>query len=232
MSLFYEKSISQGVRQLDEIETHHCLHVLRKQMGDEIRILDGNGTIFTARISGQTKRNCPFEIIGEQKIERKPFSIHLAIAPTKNVDRMEWMIEKLGEIGVDEITFLKTANGERSRLRIDRLEKKAISAMKQCGSAYLMKINDLMSIEEFMKSCENDEKWIAHLGEEIRYLGGVSKTPISCCILIGPEGDFNLSEIELAEKVGFMSVSLGQTTLRTETAGLLACHIINVLNAY
>lgn len=230
MNTFYEKGVQSGVRSLSEEEARHCIQVLRHQTGDEILVIDGTGGEFNCKLTSVSKQTCEFEVFEEKKIPRKPFRVHLAIAPTKNIDRVEWMIEKLGELAVDEVTFLHTRNGERSRLRLDRLEKKALSAMKQCAGRYLMKINDLTPFDEFISTCSSEEKWMAHLNEGTKYLGSVASQNKSVCILIGPEGDFDPAEIELAESAGFKSVSLGKSTLRTETAGLMACHFINVMN--
>lgn len=231
MDVFYEKDVINGVHRLGETESHHCSVVLRHAPGDLIQVIDGKGNEFTAKLTS-TKKICEFDIIEERTFDPKSFRTHLAISPTKNIDRMEWMVEKLGELSVDEITFLKTKNGERSRLRLDRLEKKAIAAMKQSGSRFLTKVNELKDFRTFISQGHQSEKWMAHLGTHTEYLGSKASPGTDSLILIGPEGDFDSSEIELAESAGYLPVSLGKTTLRTETAGLMACHILNVLNCY
>lgn len=232
MTVFYEKSISEGQRHLSEDESKHCAQVLRKKPGDHVQIFDGMGGLYTVALTEVNKRACQFEVVEETHRAQKPFRLHLAIAPTKNIDRMEWMVEKLGELGVDEITFLKTENSERTKLRIDRLERKAVSAMKQSKYPFLTHINDVRSFKELIQSTNDSEKWIAHVDHEHSYLGTVAKPNKTTMILIGPEGDFSPREVQEATEAGFQAVSLGQTTLRTETAGLAACHLINVINRF
>lgn len=232
MNTFYVNEIKSGVRALPEEEAKHCFVVLRLKIGDEIRIIDGNGGIFYSKLTLVTKKSCDFEIIREETVPIKPFSIHLAIAPTKNTDRIEWMIEKLGEMGVDEVSFIKTEHSERSKLRIDRLQKKAISAMKQSKSAYLMKINDVIPFKTFVTTSISQLKFIAHVDATHQYLATVTKPNQSVTILIGPEGDFSRDELALSQQKGFHPISLGKNTLRTETAGMVACQIINTINQF
>lgn len=232
MSAFYEKTIAEGSTKLSEEESKHCAQVLRKKEGNRITIFDGIGGIYEAVLVSVNKKSCEFEVLEKSQREPKNFRIHLAIAPTKNIDRIEWMVEKLGELGVDEITFLKTEYSERTKLRLDRLERKAVSAMKQSRYPYLMKLNDVAPFNEFVKNCASEEKWIAHVDRTHKYLGDVVMAGKNATMLIGPEGDFSLDEVEMAKKSGFGAVSLGATTLRTETAGLAACHLINVINKF
>lgn len=231
MTVFFEPHISTGIRSLSEEESKHCYSVLRHKVGDEIILMDGIGTVMSARLSSVGKKICEFEELERKVADPKSFRIHLGIAPTKNVDRMEWMVEKLGEIGVDEITFLKAANSERSKIRIDRLKRKALSAMKQSKYPFLLQINELTTLNDFLTRSQSDEKWIAHVGEH-PYLADMCKKEQSVTLLIGPEGDFSLNELELAQNQGFRPISLGTTTLRTETAGLMACHFVNVVNGF
>jgi 16S rRNA (uracil1498-N3)-methyltransferase len=232
MNTFYVNEIKSGVRTLPEEEAKHCFIVLRLKNGDEIRIVDGNGGVFYSKLTHVSKKACAFEVIKEEFTPRKPFSIHLAIAPTKNIDRMEWMIEKLGELGVDQVTFLRTEHSERSKLRTDRLEKKAISAMKQCGSTYLMKVNDVLSFKQFIDNTSESQRFIAHVDQDHHYLTSVAHPNQSTTQLIGPEGDFSEDELKAAIASGFRPVSLGKNTLRTETAGLVACQMINTVNQF
>ncbi len=232
MIVFYEKYISEGQRHLSEEESKHCAQVLRKKTGDYIQVFDGMGGVYTVVLTDVNKRACKFEVVKETHRAQKNFKLHLAIAPTKNIDRMEWMVEKLGELGVDEITFLKTENSERTKLRIDRLERKAVSAMKQSKYPFLTRIYDVTSFKELIQSTDDSEKWIAHVDHVYSYLGTVAKPNQTTLILIGPEGDFSPREVQEAAESGFQAMSLGQTTLRTETAGLAACHFINVVNHF
>jgi 16S rRNA (uracil1498-N3)-methyltransferase len=232
MNTFYEKNIKSSIFELSEEEAKHALVVLRLKSGDEIRILDGNGGVYRAVLTQVDKKKCVFAILEEFQAPLKPFRIHLAIAPTKNADRMEWMVEKLGEIGVDELTFITTAHSERTKLRLDRLEKKAISAMKQSGNPFLMRINATIDFKSFISTCTEAEKYIAHVSPDHTYLGSIVQSKKSAIVLIGPEGDFSLEEVNLAIQKGFKPVSLGKNVLRTETAGLIGCQMINVVNGW
>lgn len=232
MNIFYKKELTEGVNNLSEEESRHCSQVLRHPKGDEILIFDGIGGKHRAMLTQVSKKMCAFEIQSSEIVPKKRFKIHLAIAPTKNIDRMEWLTEKLSEIGVDEITFIQTKHSERKKLRVDRLEKKAISAMKQSGNPFLLQINNLTSFNDFVSGCESDLKLIAHVDESHTYLKNMLKAKRSVTILIGPEGDFSKEEVAFAKEMGFQPVSLGQNTLRTETAGFVACCMVNIENSY
>ncbi|MEP5614174.1 MAG: RsmE family RNA methyltransferase [Cyclobacteriaceae bacterium] len=232
MVIFYEKEVNKGIRSLSEEESRHCSQVLRHTSGDEIIVFDGKGGKHRAVLKGVSKKSCDFEVIESTIEPEKGFSIHLALAPTKNADRMEWMVEKLSEIGVDELTFLKTQHSERKNLRLDRLDKKAISAMKQSGSPFKLKINEMSSFQAFVCNQEADQKFIAHVSPKHEYLSTRLKTQKDVCILIGPEGDFSAEELQFAADQGFESISLGKNTLRTETAGFVACCLINSVNNF
>ncbi len=218
---------------LEGDEFRHCIRVLRRKKGDQIGIFDGAGNYFITRISLVDKDRCELEILEQKNIPQKPFRIHLAIAPTKSTDRMEWMVEKLGELGIDEITFVLTQHSERPKLKTDRLEKKAISAMKQSKSGYLMQINPLIRFSELIKNIHStDNRFIAVVKEDLRHLKDLATPGHPVTILIGPEGDFSEAEISAALAAGFTPVSLGHNTFRTETAGLMACHVVNIVNDY
>lgn len=213
-------------------EFKHCVKVLRNKVGDSIGVFDGKGHYFVTRITSANKNQCDLEIIEQKEIPKKPFAIHLAIAPTKNMDRMEWMVEKLSEIGVDEITFIHTQHAERPKLKMERLEKKAISALKQSKSGYLINLNPLIRFNDFIKKSKSFKhvKCMAVVSADLSYMSQLIKPKDPVLILIGPEGDFSQNEIDLAVGQGFKLVSLGNNTLRTETAGLIAVHIVNVVN--
>lgn len=248
--LFYCPSLSE-VQALPEEEAAHAVRVLRLGCGDEIVVTDGAGLMARATITHTTKKDCRFDI---QETFTPPRlwqgSIHLAVAPTKNQDRMEWFVEKATEIGVDSITFLSTAYSERSHLRIDRLRRNAISAMKQSHKAWLPTLEGPTGFTDFIKRAENTPyKYICHCYSPDDTNGqsadeqGTSPLPLYCAttagkpllldilppegdalVMIGPEGDFSLEEVQLAEVHGFRSVSLGESRLRTETAALAAVH--------
>lgn len=232
MTIFYEKGISEGLRSLSEDESKHCSQVLRHTVGDEILIFDGVGGQHHAILTHVSKKKCQFDIINSISAKKKPFYIHLAIAPTKSTDRMEWMVEKLSEIGVDEITFIQTHHSERRKLRIDRMEKKVISAMKQSKNPFKLILNELTNFDKVIAENKTEENWIAHVAPQYGHLSEVSFPDKSTLILIGPEGDFSKEELSLAMKNSFIPISLGKNTLRTETAGFVACCLINSTNKH
>jgi 16S rRNA (uracil1498-N3)-methyltransferase len=232
VKVFYEKDVLAGILKLSAEESHHCLTVLRQQKGDQILILDGMGNRMEAIISDTKGKICHFNVLGIEKDEPKPFRTHLAIAPTKNMDRMEWMVEKLCEIGVDEVTFVASEHSERRELKLDRLEKIAVAALKQSGNAYKTQINGLIPLKDFLAQQRSSQKWIAHVSPTHPNLSIVVNKRQENIVLIGPEGDFSSRELIVAMDAGYEPVSLGKNTLRSETAGLLACHLINVVNRW
>ncbi|MBC6409730.1 MAG: 16S rRNA (uracil(1498)-N(3))-methyltransferase [Ekhidna sp.] len=235
MNSFYHKNIKEGINLLPEAEAKHCIQVFKHKVGDELLILDGVGGMYKSKIINISKKVCEFEILASETIIPKSFKIHLAIAPTKNTNRMEWLVEKLTEMGVDEISLIQTKNSERKKIRMDRLEKKVLSALKQSKNPFLPKLNDLIAIDSFLSEHHSQKKLIAHVNpghNYIRYIGDSIDPGEDTLILIGPEGDFTETEIDLALKNEFQLISLGPNTLRTETAGLVACYAINLVNKY
>lgn len=230
MDTFYKNDISSEINFLTEEESRHCALVLRHQPGDTIRVFDGRGKIYTCKLTHVNKKKCAFQIEQVESTSRKSFAIHLGIAPTKNMDRMEWMVEKLGELGVDQVTFIETVHSERRTLRLDRLEKKAISAMKQSGNPYLLQINPLVTLHDFISTDQSHLKIMAHVHPAHPYLSDQLRADSNVTVLIGPEGDFSPDELTMATQHGFVAVSLGTHTYRTETAGLVACCMINFCN--
>ena len=232
MNLFYTPDIASGLYTLNEEESRHCQKVLRLREGDMINLTDGKGTMFEARISDARGRNVQIEIMHrEENYGRRDFYLHLAVAPTKNIDRFEWFLEKATEIGVDEITPLICEHSERRHLRIDRLEKVITAAMKQSLKAYHPLLNQASGFQEFIAQKQKGQLFIAHLEDEDPVLlQSAYKKKNDVTILIGPEGDFSHNELESAGRKSFMTVSLGNTRLRTETAGIVACHSIRLLN--
>jgi len=229
MRVFYQPTIEKHPF-LSMDDSKHAIKVLRLKRGDKIEIVDGKGKYFEAEIVDPDPKKCHVEIIDEGILPPKLFYIHVAIAPTKNIDRIEWFVEKSVEFGIDEITFLKCDNSERDHLRLDRIEKKAISAMKQSRVGYLPKINDVVNFNDFVRSGElSDDKFIAYVCNSSTPLVNYAMPARSYCILIGPEGDFSKNEIDKANKNGFTAVGLGNTRMRTETAGIAACHILNLI---
>jgi 16S rRNA (uracil1498-N3)-methyltransferase len=224
MQLFFEPEIARGF--LSEEESQHAVKVLRLQSGDEISIIDGRGGLHQAEITLAHPKKCGFSII-ESKLEygKRNYKLHIAIAPTKNIDRFEWFVEKAVEIGIDEITPLICRFSERKVLKTDRIEKIIVSASKQSLKAYVPKLNEAISFNDFLKQNHDQSAcFIAHCynndKQEFRTL--IQKQE-DILILIGPEGDFSETEVQDSLTKGFKAVSMGSSRLRTETAGVVAC---------
>lgn len=228
MNLFFCRNIKDNIAILDETESHHCIKVLRLSTGDEICLVDGKGGYFEGQISIPDHRNCTIEIKkSDFETGKRNYSLHVAMAPTKNIERFEWFLEKSTEIGIDQITPLLCNRSERKILRIDRLEKVITSAMKQSLKAYHPVLHPMTEFDTFLKSESAGEKLIAHCMDGTRQdLIKMKNTGNNFTILIGPEGDFTLQELDFAFAKGFLPVSLGTSRLRTETAGIVCCQII------
>lgn len=230
MNLFYQPKIDEGVLYLDAEESRHAIKVLRMGKGDELHITDGKGFFYTALITQDDSKKCGFEIVEKKQIQKKKYQIHIAIAPTKNADRMEWFVEKATEIGVDQISFVLCQNSERKTINLERIEKIAISAMKQSGQAWLPQLSAIIPFKEILKQV-GSQKFIAFVDEQNPdHLKSIAKPNGSYLILVGPEGDFREEELSSAIQQGFKKVSLGSNRLRTETAGLTACQILHFVN--
>ncbi|QHT69316.1 16S rRNA (uracil(1498)-N(3))-methyltransferase [Rhodocytophaga rosea] len=232
MQLFYNPDFNIQAPFLLEDEARHCLKVLRIKKGDIVHVTDGNGNIFETRLLTEDPKKCQLQIISTQTESYKPYTIHIAIAPTKNADRTEWMVEKCVELGVDEISFIACEHSERKFFKTDRVEKIAIAAMKQSLKSRLPAIHEIISYKKFIEQPLPEQRFIAHLEEGKReLLQQLAQQGKEYCVLIGPEGDFSPEEIRLAQAKGFLAVSLGESRLRTETAGIVACHILNLINS-
>ena len=223
MNLFYIPSISsESVRvTLSEEESKHACRVLRLKSKDLITLLDGVGGTYLAEIDDANPKHCTVVILKYDFEPKSLKNIHIAIAPTKNIDRIEWFLEKTTELGIDEITLLLCKNSERKQIKEDRLEKILVSAMKQSKRTHLPKLNTLISFKEFI--IKHPHAALAHCFENDKTTLKDVFRPNDYPILIGPEGDFSLDEIETAQKAGYDFVTLGKNRLRTETAGLYAC---------
>ena len=228
--LFYCPSVA-ATHVLSEEESAHAVRVLRRTTGDILHIADGNGMLYEAQITNPHPKHCEVEII-EQTLQAKhhPVELHIAVAPTKNIERIEWMAEKCTEIGVDTITPLLCRYSERKQIRIDRLEKIVLAAAKQSLSAYLPMLHEMTAVEQVICSATEQRRFIAHsspwtdkkiLRDELR-----STPPTSTIVLIGPEGGFTDEEVRLAMAHGFVPVSLGDARLRTETAAIVATTLV------
>lgn len=228
MNLFYQPDIS--LHKLDEEESRHAVKVLRMNEGDVIDITDGKGFFYVAKIIKADAKKCAFEIVEQRAIAKRNFQIHLAIAPTKNIDRIEWFVEKAVEIGIDQISFLLCKNSERKVINKERIEKIAVSAMKQSQQAWLPQINDTVPFKE-ISSMNAEQKFIAYVdASNPTHLQSVAKPEKNYLVLIGPEGDFSKDELDIALQNGFEKISLGANRLRTETAALVSCQILNLRN--
>lgn len=212
-------------------ESFHCIKVLRKHVGDTIHVTDGCGNLYKGQILDQDTKKCSvllFEVIHET--DKRQFRLHLAVAPTKNIARFEWFLEKATEFGIDEITPLICEHSERVQIRIDRLQKIILSAAKQSLKTFLPIVHEPVKFKDFIQLNHPAARFVAYVEEhqtlhlKNAYEGG------NCVILIGPEGDFSKDEMQSAEKSGFKAISLGPSRLRTETAAIAACHIINLAN--
>lgn len=232
-TLFYQPLIAEGILYLDRDESRHCVKVLRKRPGDAITLTDGKGFFYEATITTADPDKCAFEVRKQSAAPKKNHFIHIAIAPTKNADRMEWFVEKVTELGVDRITIMQCENSERSSIRAGRLHKVAVSAMKQSMRATLPVMDDrVIPFRDIVTTCGEKEKFIAFVDPaNPAHLKDAARKGSSCCVLIGPEGDFSAPELTLALEHGFLKVSLGPSRLRTETAGMAACHILTLVNS-
>lgn len=231
MQLFYVPQINDRLAFFDEEEARHCVQVLRKREGDLVQIVDGRGGWYEAVITEAGKRSCVAAIQREvaQEKKRRPY-LHLAVAPTKNIERTEWLLEKITEIGVDEITLLLCQRSERRQVRLDRLQKVLIAAMKQSLQARLPVLNDLTPVEQIVMAAQQSGRYIAYCDSQVatHELKDCLKKSTDTLVLIGPEGDFSPEEAAFALNNGFVPVSLGPTRLRTETAGFVAVHTVNL----
>lgn len=231
MNLFYQPGIPDGIFHLDSDESRHCVKVLRRKNGDLIRITDGKGFFYDATISRADERSCAFVVQEKIAAPLRPYSIHIAISPTKNADRIEWFVEKAVEFGVDQISLVECDHTERTFIKPERLMKVAISAMKQSLKASLPVIGSLVSFRNLLPDVTAVQRFIAYVDHSNPdHLKALASPGEKYCVLIGPEGDFSPEELSFALQHGFKKVSLGSSRLRTETAGLAACHILNLLN--
>ena len=234
MQLFYNKDISSNDAQFtfDKTESRHIVKVLRKKEEDLLQITNGKSELFTVKIVLANDKRCLVEIlICETKQKPWSYNLHVAIAPTKSNDRLEWFLEKATEIGIDEITPIICANSERTVLKTERLEKIIQSAMKQSLKFVLPKLNEPIKFSDFIKQDFDGDLFIAHCEEQDKKSFSTEiKATENITILIGPEGDFNPTEIEKAIAQKFIPVTLGESRLRTETAGVVAAQTVALIN--
>ncbi|MEJ7779333.1 MAG: 16S rRNA (uracil(1498)-N(3))-methyltransferase [Daejeonella sp.] len=232
MHIFYTPDILTDTYYLNEEESKHSIKVLRLQQGSTLQLVDGKGGLYEAVICDPHPKSCKLEILSVQReYGKRNHRLHIAVAPTKNIERMEWLLEKATEIGIDEITPIICDRSERRDLKVERLNKVITSAVKQSIKAYHPKLNEPQRFKDFIRNASGSYKYIAHCIEsEKATLKDSIKLNSDYLVLIGPEGDFTPLEIDDALKANFLPLTLGNSRLRTETAALAACFEINFLN--
>lgn len=234
MQLFYHPDLHEHTKffSFDREESKHLLKVLRKNTGDTIWVTNGDHWLFEAEITEANAQECKLRVITATRKGARNYALHMAVAPTRTNDRYEWFLEKAVEIGVDEITPLICSRSERKTAKPERWKKIMVSAMKQSLQYSLPKLNKAIDFQDFIDQPFNGQLFIAHCGKSERAsLKRKALADHKVTILIGPEGDFSEEEIHLAEQKGCIPVSLGGTRLRTETAALVACHTVALINA-
>lgn len=223
---FFYVPNARNVTELPDEEAVHAVRVLRLVAGDEMMLMDGQGEYHRARVTLATQKKCLYEIVESIPQERQwKDHVHLAIAPTKLMERMEWLVEKATEVGIDELSFLNCQFSERQTIKLPRIEKIAVSAMKQSRKPYLPILNDMVSFKSFVASHQEGRRYIAHCYDEVprvNLFDDLCASDGDALVMIGPEGDFSIEEVRMAVDAGFVSVDLGKSRLRTETAGLSA----------
>lgn len=232
---FYVPNATED-NELPTDEAIHAIRVLRLKIGDDIFLIDGKGTFYEAVVTLANSKHCLYKIT-QTLVQNKTWKghIHLAIAPTKDISRIEWLVEKATEIGFDEISFLNCQFSERKNLRIDRIERIVISAMKQSRKAWKPIVNNMLSFEDFMQKEVTGQKFICHCYNEIKktdFFSNINNSGLfeDITVLIGPEGDFSINEVHQALQQQYKSTTLGNSRLRTETAGLAAVLMANLAN--
>jgi 16S rRNA (uracil1498-N3)-methyltransferase len=230
MAIFYIPDILTNPC-LSEEESVHCVRVLRLGEGEEIDLIDGRGNFYRARIVQAHPKHCQVKILSQTPEKAGPFLAHIAVAPTKNFDRIEWFVEKATEIGVGGFLFMNSRFSERKNLKMERVEKIVVAALKQSMKALKPQIGTLTDFNKLVKQPFDGQKYICHCNPgEKPLLNSVCMPGTPVLVLIGPEGDFSAEEVALALENGFKAVSLGETRLRTETAAFVAAHIVQLKN--
>jgi len=233
MHIFYTPDLSSDTFTLNEEESRHCSKVLRLGLGNVVHLIDGKGGLYEAKIIAISKKNVQLQVIHQQvEFGKRNHYLHIAIAPTKNIDRLEWFLEKATEIGIDEITPLICDRSERKIIKEERLEKVITAAVKQSLTAYHPQLNKAIAFSDFLKQELASERLIAHCIDDSakQFISEIVSKHQSYLVLIGPEGDFSPAELNTALQNGFKPVTLGTTRLRTETAALAACFEVNYMN--
>ncbi|MEI6574583.1 MAG: 16S rRNA (uracil(1498)-N(3))-methyltransferase [Bacteroidota bacterium] len=233
--LFYTSgTIAKGATlALETEEAYHALKVLRMKVGDRLILTDGKGCRGLSEIILLSKHDCAVSVVETETVSPRPFRIHIAIAPTKSIDRFEWFLEKATELGIEEITPLICEHSERRIVKAERCHKILLAAMKQSEQSWLPVLHEAIHLDKFVKAENSMEKFIGWCGTgKEEHLAHVYHKGCNAVVLIGPEGDFSDKEVALARSLSYVPVNLGPNRLRTETAGVAACSILNVMNAF
>ncbi|WP_115461889.1 16S rRNA (uracil(1498)-N(3))-methyltransferase [Winogradskyella aurantiaca] len=233
MQLFYNENISSHdtLISFDKEESRHIVRVLRKNIGDTLIITNGKGSVFRSEIISVDQRSVQVKILEERTQPQPSYQLHMAVAPTKNIDRFEWFLEKATEIGISQITPIICERSERKVVKLERLRRIILNAAKQSLKYHLPRLNEPVMINDLMTEAKETSKYIAHCEETSRQsLFKSVSAGENAIVLIGPEGDFSVKEITMALEQGFIPVTLGESRLRTETAAVAACHTFALLN--
>ena len=232
MNLFYDPDINGQLYTLNKVDSNHIARVLRMQKGDPVFVTNGKGFVFECLIVDPEAKACQVEVINKkQGADKRHFKLQIAIAPTKNISRFEWFLEKCAEIGIDEIIPILCDHSERKVIKNDRLERVLTAAMKQSLKTHHPILHNMIGFEDHIRTPFKGQKFIAYVDTDLESeLYKICEPNTDTLILIGPEGDFSPKEISFAIKNGFIPVKLGPSRLRTETAGVVACHITNLVN--
>ena len=236
MNIFYAPDIKNENYTFSETESKHIIRVLRLKASDIVNIIDGKGNLYSAKIVVENPKKCQVEILSvEKEYNKRDFNLTIAIAPTKNNDRLEWFCEKATEIGIDKIIPFISFHSERRKIKSERFEKIIISAVKQYIKAYVPEFSELTKFKDLIKQDFDGHKFIAHCNnaiKELHHLKNIYKKGDNVLILIGPEGDFSVEEVKEAIDNGFEEITIGKSRLRTETAGIVSAEIINFINEW
>ncbi|MEZ0607529.1 16S rRNA (uracil(1498)-N(3))-methyltransferase [Fibrella sp. WM1] len=235
MHLFYHPALqpTDTLGTLPDEDARHAIKTLRLGVGDPIAVTDGRGNRFLCVITKADTKQCGFRVERIETTPARQFAVRICVAPTKNMDRIEWFVEKAVELGIERISFFVGQHSERRVLKLERIEKIAVAAMKQSLQSWLPQLDEAVSFTQLLPAVTEAQRFIAHLPDDevVPHLVRQALPGTSCAVLIGPEGDFSAQEVQQAMAAGFRMATLGPNRLRTETAALTACQVVNLINA-